>query len=388
MKWDQISLGDIALQKGGSVDPKKHQDEVFELYSIPAFEIGTPEILSGSEIGSSKKSVQPDDVMVSRIVPHIRRAWVVGRENGHRQIASGEWIIFRSDRIWPQYLRWVLVGDVFHAAFMQTVSGVGGSLLRARPAEVYKIEIPLPPLPEQKRIAAILDAAYALRARRRTALAELDALLQSTFLAMFGDGIFGQEPWKVLTIGEQFELRNGVNFSADQRGQGILTIDVKNMYGDGLTVDTSSIYRVDIEPAEDQILQSGDILFVRSSVKREGVGWASAFQQQNERVTFCGFIIRARPLNELLKPAFLIYYLRQPHIRTQLISSAGQVAITNISQANLARLPIPIPPFDLQQRFTAVVESVDRQRVRMRSHLAELDALFASLQSRAFNGEL
>ena len=115
MKWDSIALGDLALERGGSVDPAKHPDEVFELFSIPAFDAGTPEILQGSQIGSAKKAVETDDVMISRIVPHIRRACVVGRKNGHRQIASGEWIVFRSRKVWPQYLRWVLVGDTGHA---------------------------------------------------------------------------------------------------------------------------------------------------------------------------------------------------------------------------------------------------------------------------------
>ena len=207
MKWNMISTGDIALRKGGSVDPKKHQDEVFELYSIPAFDAGAPEVIAGSAIGSSKKAVQPNDVMISRIVPHIRRACVVGPANGHRQIASGEWIIFRDERIWPQYLRWLLVGDVFHSAFMRTVSGVGGSLLRARPAEVFKIQIPVPPLAEQKRIAGILDAADALRAKRREARAQLDTLLQSTFLDMFGE--LTGNGWKMVTVEDVARNKNG-----------------------------------------------------------------------------------------------------------------------------------------------------------------------------------
>lgn len=174
MKWPTVPIGDLALRRGGSVDPKKHQDEVFELYSIPAFDAGGSEVVVGSSIGSSKKAIRPNDVMISRIVPHLRRACVVGPANRHRQIASGEWIIFRDERFWPNYLRWLLVADVFHSAFMRTVSGVGGSLLRARPALVFKIRIPLPPLDEQKRIARILDAADALRAKRREALALLD----------------------------------------------------------------------------------------------------------------------------------------------------------------------------------------------------------------------
>ena len=216
MKWNLISMGDIALRRGGSVDPRKYQGEVFELYSIPAFDAGAPEVVAGSAIGSSKKAVQPNDVMISRIVPHIRRACVVGPSNGHRQIASSEWIIFRDERIWPKYLRWVLVGDVFHLAFMRTVSGVGGSLLRARPAEVFKIQVPLPPLAEQKKIAGILDAADALRAKRREALAQLDTLLESTFLDMFGDPVSNPRGWGVRELGEVAGFHAGSTLPAGE----------------------------------------------------------------------------------------------------------------------------------------------------------------------------
>ena len=148
-----IPLGEVIAERLGSVDPSKYPDEIFELYSIPAFDSGKPDIIPGSAIGSAKQIVRPGDVLLSRIVPHIRRSWVVGEESGRRIIASGEWIVFRSDRVDPNYLRQVLVGDPFHAEFMSTVSGVGGSLLRARPAYVAKVRIPLPPLQRQRRIA-------------------------------------------------------------------------------------------------------------------------------------------------------------------------------------------------------------------------------------------
>jgi type I restriction enzyme S subunit len=125
-----IALGEIMASKIGSVDPSKFNDEVFDLYSIPAFDSRQPEVVKGSKIGSTKQIVQPGDVLLSKIVPHIRRTWVVGEDRGRRLIASGEWIVFRSEQIHPAYLRHVLVGDPFHAQFMCTVSGVGGSLLR------------------------------------------------------------------------------------------------------------------------------------------------------------------------------------------------------------------------------------------------------------------
>jgi type I restriction enzyme S subunit len=80
-----------------SIDPASSPDEAFTLYSVPAFDAGTPDILAGRQIGSAKQVVQSDDVLLSRIVPHIRRAWVVNGAST-RTIASGEWIVFRSER--------------------------------------------------------------------------------------------------------------------------------------------------------------------------------------------------------------------------------------------------------------------------------------------------
>jgi type I restriction enzyme M protein len=141
-----------------TVDPRTAPDEMFELWSIPAFDAGSPELLRGGEIGSQKKVVSPGDVLLSRIIPHIRRGWVV-RENsdGRRQIASTEWIVFSNPEVVPSFLRQLLVSDFFHVSFMQTITGVGGSLSRANPGAVGEIKIPLPPLEVQKEIVAEIE---------------------------------------------------------------------------------------------------------------------------------------------------------------------------------------------------------------------------------------
>ncbi|MCF5439924.1 restriction endonuclease subunit S, partial [Pseudomonas syringae] len=118
-----VELNELMARRNGSVNPAKFVDEEFELHSIPAFDAGRPDFVNGSQIGSSKQVVQPNDVMISKIIPHIRRASVVGASSGRRQIASGEWIVFRSERVFPNYLRQVLVSDDFNAKFMNTVAG-------------------------------------------------------------------------------------------------------------------------------------------------------------------------------------------------------------------------------------------------------------------------
>ncbi|MDD5204854.1 MAG: hypothetical protein PHS17_05510, partial [Desulfobacterales bacterium] len=139
-----ISLGEILASKLGSIDPSKFPNEIFDLYSVPAFDSGQPEVIEGRKIGSAKQIVQPGDVLLSKIVPHIRRAWIVGGIRGRRLIASGEWIVFRGKTFHPQYLRHLIISDQFHVQFMATVAGVGVSLLRARPAQVADIIITLP----------------------------------------------------------------------------------------------------------------------------------------------------------------------------------------------------------------------------------------------------
>ena len=386
MKWNMISTGDIALRKGGSVDPKKHQDEVFELYSIPAFDAGAPEVVTGSAIGSSKKAVQPNDVMISRIIPHIRRACVVGPANGHRQIASGEWIIFRDERIWPKYLRWLLVGDVFHSAFMRTVSGVGGSLLRARPAEVFKIQIPLPPLAEQKRIAGILDAADALRAKRREALGQLDTLLQSTFLDMFGDPVTNPKGWDVVAFESIGNSRLGKMLDKGKEVGDCQFPYLANTNVQWGRFDLAALRTMDFSESdcEEFKLEDGDLLICEGGE----VGRTAIWHGAHDRIYFQKALHRVRLDPTVAVPEYVFQFMWFMAKNGGFRDLTTSATIAHLTGVKLKRLPCPRPPLELQHRYAAIVKSVEHQKASQRSHLAELDTLFASLQSRAFRGNL
>ncbi len=156
--YELVPVGRFLRSSVKSVDPRNTPDEIFELWSIPAYDAAKPELLTGRDIGSSKKVIFPGDILLSRIIPHIRRAWVV-KENPaqKRQIASTEWIVFSSNEVVPEYLQRVLISDPFHARFMQTITGVGGSLSRANPAAVAGISIPLPPLEVQRDIVEEIE---------------------------------------------------------------------------------------------------------------------------------------------------------------------------------------------------------------------------------------
>jgi type I restriction enzyme S subunit len=391
-----ISLGEIMAKKSGSVDPSKFPDEVFDLYSIPAFDSRQPEVVAGKLIGSTKQIVEPSDVLLSKIVPHIRRSWVVGEAQGRRIIASGEWIVFRSEKIYPNYLRHVLVSDPFHSKFMSTVSGVGGSLLRARPAFVEKIKIPLPPLEKQKRIADILDRAEALRAKRRAALAQLDELTQSIFYEMFGDPVTNSKEWKTKPLRELVnEFRYGTSNKSQMEGR--VTLRIPNIIGGIIDYSDLKLVPVDTTEFERLKLIDGDVLFVRTNGNPDFVGRCAVFDSNSaeragydgDEFIFASYLIRARPRIDQVIPIFLREFMLgtegRRELRSRCKTSAGQF---NINTENLGAIAIPIPPFPLQQEFAHRVEDVEKLKATYKTSLAELDELFASLQYRAFRGEL
>jgi restriction endonuclease S subunit len=251
---------------------------------------------------------------------------------------------------------------------------------------IFDIELMLPPLAQQQRIAAILDKAAEIKAKREQAIAKLDELAQSTFVEMFGDVKTNSKNWNLQKLDEIFELKNGINFSSEQKGNGTLTVDVSNMYADGVYVDTTNLYRVDAKITADRILKNNDLLFVRSSVKQEGVAWATLYKQHIEDVTYCGFLIRARlmRINIELQPQYLVYFLRQKAIRQQLIAKAGKMAITNINQERLGSLKISIPPINLQKEFGGIIDKLDAMKRNHKSQLAKQVDFIKSLQHQAF----
>lgn len=168
--------------------------------------------------------------------------------------------------------------------------------------------------------------------------------------------------WKVVKLGEIAQFKNGINFKKEQKGSGILTVDVLNMYSESLFISMNRLYRVNIQLKDDYLLQKNDILFVRSSLKQEGVGWAALFSEFAEPVTFCGFIIRARLETQEIEPIFLVNYLRLDTVRKILISKSGKVGVTNISQASLQSLPIIIPPLPEQKSIAHTLRTIQKAK--------------------------
>ena len=159
--WCWTRIESINQFSGKSVDPTKRPTDDFELYSVPSSAADYPEIILGSEIGSTKQSVQKNDVLLCKINPRINRVWKVVGYTEVELLASSEWIVVRNSHLNSDYLMYCFRSQFFREFMLSNVSGVGGSLMRAQPKYVQTYPIPIPPLPEQQRIVDRIESLFA-----------------------------------------------------------------------------------------------------------------------------------------------------------------------------------------------------------------------------------
>ncbi|MBE9402045.1 restriction endonuclease subunit S [Acinetobacter albensis] len=386
MSYPMIEIGELMLKRNGSVDPSKFVDETFELHSIPAFDRGFPDIVKGSEIGSSKQLVQENDVMISKIVPHIRRASVVCKKGNFRQIASGEWIVFRSDKIYPDYLKHVLISDIFNKQFMSTVSGVGGSLLRARPAFVSKIKIALPPLSEQRRIASILDKVDELRQKRQQAIKKLDQLLQATFIDMFGDPISNPKNWNNCRLEQvTHKITDGTHKTPIYMSSGIEFLSAKDIKNGHIVWDTKKYIS---EQEHCQLIKRcnpefGDIVLAKSG----SLGSVAVIDRSHQFSLFESLCLIKHDRKKI-DALFLTCMLRNPSMLAHLLGKNKGIAIKHLHLVDIRGLQILLPPISLQHEFASRIRAMDKLKSIHSASFESLNSLFKSLQSQAFSGTL
>ena len=250
--------------------------------------------------------------------------------------------------------------------------------------KTLELQIPLPPLAEQKRIANILDAADALRAKRREALAQLDTLIQSTFLDMFGDPVTNSNiPSAIMTeLVIKFIDYRGKSPEKSKRGVPLITAKIvkeKEVKEPNEFIPANS-YDAWMRRG---IPNPGDVVITTEAPMGEVAlvpDYKAAFAQLR--------LLVLQPDETKVKSIYLMWALTMPFVIRQLRQRSTGSTVTGIRSREFKKVTIPIPSMDLQRRFAAIAESVELQRASQRAHLAELDTLFASLQSRAFRGEL
>jgi type I restriction enzyme S subunit len=382
-----LPLGELMAQRVQSVDPSKFRDEQFTLWSIPSFDAGQPQTAIGAEIGSTKKLVQDGDILLSKIVPHIRRAWLVRPKDANRQIASSEWIVFRDQRFLPDFIRHFLLSDGFHNQFMGTVAGVGGSLLRAQPKEVAKIDIPLPPLDEQRRIVGLLDRAAEIRRRADAARAKARAIIPALFLDTFGDPATNPKGWPTAELGRHADVQGGVQVSAKRAALPVELpyLRVANVMRGRLDLTEIKMIRVTASEALRTNLVPGDVLVVEGHGNPNEIGRAAVWDGSITTCTHQNHLIRVRPGLGSLTPEYVETFLNSDVGRRILIHNGKTTSgLNTISTRNVKEVRIPLPPTGLQSVFAEQIQRIEALARHLDAAAAKAEAMAAGLSAEVF----
>lgn len=266
----------------------------------------------------------------------------------------------------------------------------GSAIRRVILSDLKMVRIPLPPLIQQQRIAEILDKADALRANRRTALAQIETLTQSIFLDMFGDPATNPKRWPVVSIADISEVRGGKRLPKGEEYSPVPTpfryIRVLDLSG-GRVDESALVYlRPDIQAEISRyVVSTGDVIISIAG----SIGLVAPVGQSLNGVNLTENAAKLSPLSPGLYEAdYLASYLRSEYAQREIRSYVGQVTIGKLALFRIEKIKLPLPPIQLQQEFVRRAAAVGLLANAQGRAEARIDDLFFSLQERAFQGEL
>lgn len=394
--WATASLGEIFdIARGGSPRP------------IDAYVTDDPKGINWVMIGdakegskyitSTKKRIRPEGAQRSRRVKPGDFLLTNSMSFGKPYIMKTDgcihdgWLALspRNGNVDPDFFYHLLGSKSLYSEFERRASGATVKNLNID--LVRGVTVPLPPLPEQRRIACVLDKVDALRAKRRAALAKLDELTQSIFLDMFGDPATNPKSWPVKALGDLASKFSDGPFGSNLKSEhytdiGVRVVRLQNI-GVGEFIDDDAAYISDDHFAtlKKHECRPGDVLVgtlgdpnLRACIQPR---WLTVALNKAD-------CIQIRPDTHVANAVFICGLLNQPSTERMAQNlMLGQTRV-RVSMGRLRGLLVPVPPVKFQREFESRIAAVEKLRAEQHSARTYVAALFAALQHRAFTCEL
>ena len=297
-------------------------------------------------------------------------------------------IIRAKDEITADYLKFFFSGE-FLDDLLKNAGGAAQPNLS--PKQLLFMEIPFPPLEEQRRIASILDQADELRQKRQQAIEKLDQLLQATFIDMFGDPVSNPNNYEQIEL-DNFILvgpQNGLYKPANMYGRGTPIVRIDG-FKSGDIIDNKEFKRLSLEESdiEKYKLNKFDLVINRVN-SPEYIGKTALIRNLEESTVFESNMMRFAVDTSKLDTYYLLSFLKQQFVLNQIANKRKDaVNQSSINQQDVKSLIINVPPIELQTKFSNFFQKVEKNRNLSNQQALNFDNLFKALQNQAFNGTL
>ena len=239
---------------------------------------------------------------------------------------------------------------------------IGGVIKYIKLTNLVDVDIKLPTLEKQKQIVNVLENLQSCLSNKEKEINNLDNLIKSRFIEMFGDPIDNPYGWALKPLLSLGECKNGMNFRNNEQGVDIHCLGVGDFKNLSIIDDVAQLPIVSLNcmPSSEYLLKDGDIVFVRSNGNKALVGRSIAIYPKETSTTFSGFCIRFRKKSDAVNTYYLLQVFKSDSTRRKM---AGRGAnIQNLNQQILASLNIPIPPIELQNDYETFVKLIDKSK--------------------------
>ena len=378
-------LKNINKYKSENINPAKTPDTVFEMYSVPIHETGHPEYLRGSQIASNKAVVEKNDILVCKINPRINRVWIVSDESDNLNIASSEWIVVRNNEYNPEFLAWYFRTPRFQKLMTSEVTGIGGSLTRAQPKSVAEYPVPVLDRNTQNEIVARLNKCKIIIDSKEQELEQLDTLVKSRFVEMFGDIITGKYNYKIRKLGDVAFIGSSHRvFTTEFVESGIPFYRGTEIGELANGIEPSEPYYISEEhynklTKDNTKPRIGDLLM--PSICNKGQIW----MVDTDRPFYYkdGRVLCISPNRDIFNSKYLEYFMRiKTLVEYPKLGSGSTFAEFKIFL--LKDMDVLVPPRNVQNQFADFVASVDKSKSKIQKSLEETQLLFDSLMQKYF----
>jgi len=262
--------------------------------------------------------------------------------------------------------------------------------------DINSIEIPLPPLAEQRRIASILDQADKLRQKRQQAIEKLDQLLQATFIDMFGDPVSNPKGWDVKKLSDLSTKIHSGNTpkggSENYVDQGIIFLRSQNVWKNKVILD--DVAYIDADTHANMMKSSvkhEDLLMTKTgriNTENSSLGRAAIYLGEDDSANINGHVYLIR-IKEGYNKYFILRILTLPDYYEYIRSvCVGGIDKRQLNKEHIENFPIIQPPMELQNKFSNIVELIESQKPKLLEQLTLQENLFKTLQNQAFSGTL
>ena len=413
--WREITLGEITAEISAGVSVNS------ESRTCSPGEVGvlkTSAVTYGTFRPNEHKTVLPDEVARARLSPR-KGAILVSRMNTVDLVGASVYVpadfpcLVLPDRIWqfiptaavePIWLHQYLSMPASRAAISGLASGTSGSMKNISKEKFLTLEVPLPPLAEQRAIAAILSSIDDLIEKTEAVIAQLQVVKKAVMQELLTRGLPRQhtrfkmtevgevpETWAVSPLHMVASVQTGI-----AKGKPVTsgdTVDVPYLrvanVQDGF-VDLSEMKTLTVEPAalDRYALRAGDVLFTEGG-DADKLGRGCAWRGQITPCLHQNHVFAVRPDGQRLLPDLLAYYAGSPRGKAYFLDCAKQTTnLASINSSQLKAMPVPVPPLDEQEQIVAAVAAIEGRLEMEWASYEAVRQLKAALAAALLTGEL